>query len=440
VAAVICGVSAASLALPSVPTTDAWGWIVWGRELTEGELHTDVGGAPSWKPLPVAFTTLLALLGDGAPEGWLFLSRALGLAGLLLAYLVGKRLAGRSAGVVAAVALALAGGWVRGLEHGYSEPLVLSSLLGALLAYLEGRRQLSLWLVAAASLARPELWPLLLLMTLWLARAEARLRAPAFTALVAVPVLWVGVDWLGSGRFMNGSKTAAGVARDLSGLDVLALGLRIPPLPVLALAAAAAVIAAVRRERVPAALAGAVILWAGGLAAAVALGYPPTERLLLPLMAAVCVLAGVGAACLTELGSSGRARAALAGLLVAASLPFAIDRLDAAADQVRRADERARLQLDLRYAARLTREDALGANAVALPADLSWARGAVAWEWHLPLRNVGVLNDPPPGARLFAFVPRSRRLPHAEPLVDTRGWRLLLDLRTSRAQARRGPG
>src|SRR5215210_8439745 len=164
------GLAAVSLALPSVPTTDAWGWILWGRELSGGELHTDVAGSPSWKPLPVAFTTLLSLLGDGAPEAWLFVARALGLLGLVLAYLVGARLAGRSAGMVAALGLALAGGWVRGLEHGYSEPLVVTALLGSLLAYLEGRRQLTFWLAAAASLARPELWPLVVVLAVWLGR------------------------------------------------------------------------------------------------------------------------------------------------------------------------------------------------------------------------------------------------------------------------------
>jgi len=423
------GLAAASLALPSVPTTDAWGWILWGRELSGGELHTDVAGSPSWKPLPVAFATLLSLLGDSAPEGWLFVARALGLLGLVLAYLVGARLAGRWAGIVAAVTLALAGGWLRALEHGYSEPLVVSALLGALLAYLHGRRQPAFWLAVAASLARPELWPLTLGLALWLGRSEPRLRARAWAAVAAVPVLWVGVDWLGSGRFMNGSKTAAGVAKHLNGLDVLALGVPIPPLPALVAAAAAGVLAIVRRERLPGMLAGAVLVWAAGLAVGVAIGYPPTERLLFPLMAAVCVLAGVGAARLVALGGSTAARAGLAAVLVALSLPAGVSRVGDLLSTARDAEQRARLQLDLRKAARMARAEAPGARAVALPGDLIWLRGAVAWEWRLPLREVGALGRPPPGPRLFAFVPRSRPYAGSHQLARTRSWRVLLEPR-----------
>ena len=152
---VVCGAAAASLLTPSVPTTDAWGWIVWGREIAHGTLHTAVEGSPSWKPLPVLFTVPLSAIGEHAPEGWLFVARALGLAGVALAFLAGRRLAGIGAGVVAALALVLAGGWIRGLEHGYSEPLVVTLLLGALLACLDGRRTLAFGLATATSLARP---------------------------------------------------------------------------------------------------------------------------------------------------------------------------------------------------------------------------------------------------------------------------------------------
>ena len=440
IAAGVCGIAAASLGLPSAPTTDAWGWIIWGRELAHGTLHTAVGGSPSWKPLPVVFTTLLSALGEHAPEGWLFLSRAFGLAGLVLAYLVATRLAGRAAGVVAAVALALSGGWVRGLEHGYSEPVVVAALLGALLAHLEGRSRIALWLVAAATLARPELWPLLLVLALWLGRRDPLRRVEGLVMAAVVPALWVGVDWLGSGRFMNGGKTAAEVAKHLSGWDMIDLALRMPSLPVLALAAAGATFAALRGDRMPAALAAATVGWAGVLAVAVSLGYPPSDRLMFPLMAGVSVLAGLGAARAVALaGSSAGARVAVTVALVAISLPFAVARVEGFSRQMEAGEARARLQLDLRHAARMTRADAPGSKAVALPADLSWSRGAVAWEWRVPLGDVGVLGHSPSGSRLFAFVPNSRHFRRAERLFTTRDWRVLLDLRKSRADARRGP-
>ena len=57
---------------PSVPTYDPWAWIIWGREITHLDLNTVSG--PSWKPLPVLFTTPFALFGDdAAPALWLLI-------------------------------------------------------------------------------------------------------------------------------------------------------------------------------------------------------------------------------------------------------------------------------------------------------------------------------------------------------------------------------
>ena len=67
VVAACLALAALSLLAPSTPTTDSWGWIVWGRELAHLDLSTDVGGAPAWKPLPVLFTADLSLLGYAAP-------------------------------------------------------------------------------------------------------------------------------------------------------------------------------------------------------------------------------------------------------------------------------------------------------------------------------------------------------------------------------------
>ena len=83
-----------SLLTPSVPTTDPWGWIVWGREVAHLDLDTSQGGSPSWKPLPVLFTTPLAIFGDALPEAWLVVARAGGLFGLVLVVVLAVRLAG----------------------------------------------------------------------------------------------------------------------------------------------------------------------------------------------------------------------------------------------------------------------------------------------------------------------------------------------------------
>src|SRR3954466_8657052 len=87
-------VAALSLLIPSQPTTDPWGWIVWGHELMYGGFTTVLGGAPSWKPLPVLFTTPLSAFGDAAPALWLVVARAGGLYSLVAAHRLGNRLGG----------------------------------------------------------------------------------------------------------------------------------------------------------------------------------------------------------------------------------------------------------------------------------------------------------------------------------------------------------
>ena len=416
----------ASLALPSVPTTDGWGWILWGRELLGFDLQTDVAGAPSWKPLPVLLIAPLTLLGDGAADAWLVLSRAAGLTVFPLAYLLGARLAGWRAGAVAVVALALCSGWFRALQHGYCEPIVIAALLGAALAWLDERRGLAFGLVLVASLARPECWPVLVGMGFWMWRREPGLRARPVAGIALVPLLWVGVDWLSSGRFMNAEKVAGAVIRDMSGIELLGLGARIPPLPVLLLAAFGAAHAAIRRERVAALLGAGVLAGSLALTLAAQLGYPPTERLFLPLAGFVAVLAGVGAVALVRAPGRPALDAALAAALVAVTVPFAAQRIDRMSDQAEDARKLENIELDLRRAARLAEPVATPAAAVALPRELMWARGVIAWEWDIPLRRIGELDDPPRGRPQVLFVPRPFPAPAMRSVATTTWWRVFL--------------
>ena len=50
------------------PGYDAFGWLVWGRQVLHWNLNTD--GAPSWKPLPFLFTLPYALFGRSGPWLW----------------------------------------------------------------------------------------------------------------------------------------------------------------------------------------------------------------------------------------------------------------------------------------------------------------------------------------------------------------------------------
>ncbi|HEX2233953.1 MAG TPA: hypothetical protein VHG69_11395 [Thermoleophilaceae bacterium] len=400
---------------------------MWGRELLGLELETHVGGAPSWKPLPVLLIAPLTPLGDGAVDAWLVLARATGLAGLPLAYLLAARLAGPAAGVVAVVALALSGGWFRGLEHGYCEPLVIAALLGAALAWLDARRGTAFALVLVASLARPECWPVLAGMAVWMWRRDPRLRPHLVAGVAVVPLLWVGVDWWSSGRFLNAERVAGAVIRDMSGIELLGLGMRIPPLPALLLAAFAAGYAAVRRELLPALLGAAVLGAAAALTIAAQLGYPPTERVFLPLAGFVAVLAGVGAAQLVRAPAAPGVRAAMAAGLALACLPFAVQRAQLIPDQVEAAREVEDMQVDLRRAAREARPAAPRTAAVALPRHLMWARGVIAWEWDVPMRRIGEIDDPPRGTPLLLFVPRPWAASGMRALATTERWTVLVD-------------
>ncbi|HYN50472.1 MAG TPA: hypothetical protein VES62_06070, partial [Thermoleophilaceae bacterium] len=174
VAAVCLVLAGLSLLIPSAPTTDSWGWIVWGREILHLDLSTVVPGAPSWKPLPILVTTPLALVGSAAPVLWLLVARAAGLASLFIAYRLAGRLAGRWAGLLAVVGLVLSAHWLREFAHGYSEPLAIGLLLAAVDQHLCGRPRWALLLGGLVALARPEAWCLVALygIVLW-RRGEA---------------------------------------------------------------------------------------------------------------------------------------------------------------------------------------------------------------------------------------------------------------------------
>ncbi|MDQ6834693.1 MAG: hypothetical protein M3016_00720, partial [Actinomycetota bacterium] len=132
-------VSILSLLIPSTPSYDPWSWIVWGREIVHLDLHTVAG--PSWKPLPVIFTTLFAPFGQAEPDMWLVLARAGAFAAVVMVFRLSYRLTrqigsyftagdatsligpGILAGVIAALSLTLSGGYISDNALGYSEGL-----------------------------------------------------------------------------------------------------------------------------------------------------------------------------------------------------------------------------------------------------------------------------------------------------------------------------
>lgn len=287
------------------PGADAWAWLIWGREITHLDLATT--GGPSWKPLTVAGTTVLSLLGGAAPTAWLLLVRAAAFGSLALAALLVVRIA-RGAGTVALAAgatlavlgIALAPGALNAAAQGYSEPIVVLLLLAAVERALAGRMRAAFVLGWAVGLARPESWPFLGLFAIWLWIRRPEERRLVVALLVALPVLWYVPDWIGAGDPLYGGRRArsggtVGIDLGIQG-DAARRALASVALPLWLLAAAGVAIAWRRGERTVALLGASAVVWIAGVVVMTALGYLGIARFYLPPAAVICVLGGAGAA------------------------------------------------------------------------------------------------------------------------------------------------
>jgi hypothetical protein len=295
--------AAASLALPSAPTYDPMAWLVWGREIASGELHTT--GGPSWKPLPVLFTTPLAAAGDAAPELWLVAARAGLLGSVVLAFVVARRLAGTLAGCIAAGTLLLASWMLASGLRGYSEGIVVLLVLGAFERHDRGHLAQAFWLGVAAALLRPEGALFVGLYGLWLAWRTAR-RLPWVVAGVAlVAVLWTLPEELGSGNLWRAAERAQDVRPESAALAAhpaleigrLAVKLVTPFGALLALvavwlAATGAVAGGARRLALQ--LAALSVAWTALVAAMTERGFAGNWRYLVVPAALTLVLAAAG--------------------------------------------------------------------------------------------------------------------------------------------------
>jgi hypothetical protein len=310
-------------ALPTVPSYDPFSWLVWGREVIEPHLAFDLGGGPSWKPLPFGFTVVYGLFGGAAPALWVITARVGGLLGWVAACRLAARFCpGRWGWIAGAIAV---GGLLTTQDYGYyfmrgaSEPGLVACTLWAIDRLLDGRRGAAFWLLIAASLIRPEWWPYTVAFALWVAVRGGdgwrswRGRAMLLGGLVLIPLGWLGPPWLGGNDPLLAARNAALYNGQL-GPDPLravvgrAVDDQIWPLLVAAvLFVAWVLVGGVRRRE--ASVHGWVV---GGLGAFVCawwvevivmtiwLGYPGLERFFLPAASVVCVLGGVGMATLAR--------------------------------------------------------------------------------------------------------------------------------------------
>lgn len=411
-----------SLLLSAWPHYDAWGWLVWGREVVDPRLELHTVGGPAWKPGPVLFTALFAPLGSAAPALWLLVVRAGGLLALAAAFRLGRRIAGVGAGLLALALLALVQSWPLDLAWGEAEPLLVAAVLWAVERHLAGRRGAALVLGLGAALVRPEAWPFLGLYAAWAWHRRAAPRWLVAVVLLAVPALWLGPDWYSTGDPFTGSRLAqaGGEARaaQLSSSPVLDALHRIGSLlsaPAWLAALLAVGLAARRRVMLPLALAAGALAWIALVAGMTLLGYAGLGRFALPAAALACVLAGVGVSW-TLRAVRLRAAAVALALALAAAAPFELRSLHAAAADVRAGSGGraivAALEDAIRGAGGRSRLRALGRPVINGPLETT-----LAWELRVPLRAV---SDHPRGGRSVVFAATYSRYSGPPPRLGRR--------------------
>ena len=295
--------AAASIAMPSTLSFDAWSWVIWGREVLAGDLQTEDG--PSWKPLPVLITAPLSLFGGLAPTLWKAVAWAGAGAAVAVAASLGRRLAGRL-GALLAVAVLLLAPWLwMAIGLANSEGLALLCVLGAVERHLTGHRGQAFALALLSATLRPEALPFVGLYALMLL-VEERRRLPWLAAgLLLLPVAWLFPEQLGSGDWFRAARRAQVLAEgspgaaDRPALAVLRLALdQTPTLLAVGFAAAAgaALAGGIPRSarRLALLLLGLGVAWLVVVAAMAEAGFSGIWRYLFVPVAVANVL---GAAC-----------------------------------------------------------------------------------------------------------------------------------------------
>ena len=423
--------------LPAGPTYDPWAWIIWGREITELELDTRTG--PSWKPLPVLFTTPFALAGDAAaPNLWLVIAQAGGLLALAFTYRLGARLAGPVAGAIAAAGLFLADEFIRNFARGNSEGLLVGLCLWAVERHLDGRRRDAFLLGVGAGLLRPELWPFLLVYGLWLGwRGSARRRLLVIGCGVLTLLLWFVPEYLGSGDWMRAASRALEPNPDSAAfaeypfVETFRRSSWVLAPPLLLGAVVGLGLAWRRRERTRLALGAMTLTLMVAVAAMTQAGFAGNLRYVALPAALACVLAGAGWVDLVRAARAWRGAAiaaALAVLLAVAAAPFA--RADVA--KLRYDLDVVRAESELYDALPRIVAQAGGPEALlrcgplyAPPFEIQ----AVAWATHLHSHEVGIFAAPP-GTVLGGHFSALGRDPRFRPVLRNNRWIVAVNCRS----------
>ncbi len=328
------------------PGYDPYGWLVWGHQTLH--LSLDLGGAPSWKPLPYVFTVPYALFGHYQLWLWMVTSVWISLSGTLFAARIAYRLTARDgdAGTrwPAIAAAVFAGLGLLGLQtymHSalsvQSDTMIVTLCLAAIDAHLSGHPRLAFVVGCVAGLGRPEVWSTLAPYTLWLWFTKPAMRKLLVGGWVVVLFFWFGVPTITNGRPLLAEQLALKSPRELHQNKIIGTIHRFTGLtwlPVQLAALLALGIAWIRRNWTVLLLGLSAVTWVVVEIVLVLRGLPGVPRYLFEPAAIETVLAGTALGWMlieVSRAKAGRvlrtAAAVLSVLLVGTMVPAAIARM-----------------------------------------------------------------------------------------------------------------
>jgi hypothetical protein len=285
------------------PGYDPYGWLVWGYQTLH--LDLDLGGAPSWKPMPYLFTVPFSIFGHYALWLWMVTCVSVSLAGSIFAGRIAYRLTGadrehRYAAIAAALFAGLALLGIEDYTHYVlsvqSDPMLVTFCLAAVDCHLGRRYRWAFVFGVLASLGRPEAWPFLGVYSIWAWRRLPSMRWLICAGVAVVPALWFGVPTITNHRPLVAGQLAQGSPRVLHQNKVAGTLHRFRELNyfVVWLAALVAVaLAALRRDRTVLTLAAGAAAWVVVEIAFALHGWPAVPRYMFEPAGVLIALAGV---------------------------------------------------------------------------------------------------------------------------------------------------
>jgi hypothetical protein len=285
------------------PGYDPSGWLDWGYQTLRGSLN--LGGAPSWKPFTYLFNVPYALLGHYALWIWMLTAVSISIGGAIFAGRIAYKLTAaddkhRYAAIGAAV---FAGAAVLGIQDYFhyvlsaqSDSMLVTVCLAAVDCHINRRYRWTWWLLALASLGRPEVWPYAGLYAIWAWLKVPQMRWMLYVGTIGNAFLWFGIPEITNHRPNIAGQLALRSPRELHSNKVVGTFDRYAALDFLPLELAALLavgLAVLRRSRIVLALAAAVLLWVVVEIAFTLHGFPGVPRYLFQPAGLTAVLAGV---------------------------------------------------------------------------------------------------------------------------------------------------